>query len=60
MIDFVTVRLDVRSKYEGGTLDEDIETKQIKEICVVYENRGEGEDWESSVPFTIIKVESHQ
>lgn len=56
-LDFVTIRLDVRSKYDGGKLDEGIEAKQIKGISVAYFNIGEGEEWESSVPFVILKEE---
>lgn len=56
-LDFITVCLNVKSKYDGGKLDEDIEISQIKEISVTYFNVGEGEEWEASVPFTILKEE---
>lgn len=50
----VTVVLDVRSKYDGGKLDESIDVTQIKAIAVTYFNRGEGEEWEADVPFTVV------
>ncbi|GAH62831.1 unnamed protein product [marine sediment metagenome] len=44
-------------RFKGGKLDEDIGADQIREICVIYDNIGEGDEWEASVPFTIIKKE---
>lgn len=45
---FVTVKLDLRNLDDAP-----IDAGQIREICVIYDNIGEGAEYEESVPFQI-------
>ena len=47
----ITVKLDLRN------LDETITAEQIKNIHVIYENIGEGADWEEATLFEVVDTE---